>query len=85
MCKGKKIYAKIQKMITDWAAEPVDRTENKMKDIREAKAFRSQCQNKSVKIWEEELIVGCSGSKMRGGIICADTCWSVFDDERDDQ
>ena len=49
--------------------------------IRKAKAFRSQCQNKTVKIWEEELIVGCSGSKMRGGIICADTCWSVLDDE----
>lgn len=49
--------------------------------IRKAKAFRRQCQEKTIKIWEKELIVGCSGSKMRGGIICADTCWSVLDDE----
>lgn len=49
--------------------------------IRKAKAFRRQCREKTVKIWDQELIVGCSGSKMRGGIICADTCWSVLDDE----
>ena len=49
--------------------------------IRKAKAFRKQCQEKTIKIWDKELIVGCSGSKMRGGIICADTCWSVLDDE----
>ena len=49
--------------------------------IRKAKAFRKQCREKTVKIWDQELIVGCSGSKMRGGIICADTCWSVLDDE----
>lgn len=49
--------------------------------IRKAKAFRKQCREKTIKIWEKELIVGCSGSKMRGGIICADTCWSVLDDE----
>lgn len=49
--------------------------------IRKAKAFRRQCQEKTIKIWDKELIVGCSGSKMRGGIICADTCWSVLDDE----
>ncbi len=49
--------------------------------IQKAKAFRRQCKEKTVKIWDRELIVGCSGSKMRGGILCADTCWSILDDE----
>ena len=49
--------------------------------IRKAKAFRKQCQEKTIQIWDKELIVGCSGSKMRGGILCADTCWSILDDE----
>ena len=49
--------------------------------VRKAKAFRKQCQEKTVTIWDDELIVGCSGSKMRAGILCADTCWSVLDDE----
>lgn len=51
--------------------------------IRKAKAFRRQCREKTVKIWDKELIVGCSGSKMRGGILCVDTCWSILDDELD--
>ncbi len=51
--------------------------------IRKAKAFRKQCREKTVKIWEKELIVGCPGSKMRGGILCADTCWSILDEELD--
>ena len=51
--------------------------------IRKAKAFRKQCREKTVKIWDQELIVGCSGSKMRGGILCADTCWSILDEELD--
>lgn len=49
--------------------------------LRKAHAFRKQCQEKTVKIWDKELIVGCSGSKIRAGILCADTCWSVLDDE----
>lgn len=49
--------------------------------VRKAKAFRKQCQEKTVTIWEDELIVGCSGSKIRAGILCADTCWSVLNDE----
>lgn len=49
--------------------------------VRKAKAFRKQCQEKTVVIWDDELIVGCSGSKMRAGILCADTCWSVLNDE----
>lgn len=51
--------------------------------IRKAKAFRKQCREKTVTIWDKELIVGCSGSKMRGGILCADTCWSILDEELD--
>ncbi len=49
--------------------------------VRKAKAFRKQCREKTVTIWEDELIVGSSGSKMRAGILCADTCWSVLNDE----
>ena len=49
--------------------------------IQKAKAFYRQCNEKTVTIWDKELIVGCSGSKMRGGILCADTCWSILDDE----
>ncbi len=51
--------------------------------VQKAYAFRKQCQEKTVKIWDDELIVGNSGSKQRGGLLCADTCWSVLDDELD--
>ena len=51
--------------------------------VQKAMAFREQCRSKTVKIWDEELIVGCSGSKLRGGVLCADTCWSVLDEELD--
>lgn len=51
--------------------------------LQKAKAFRLQCLEKSIKIWDDELIVGCSGSKIRGGILCADTCWSVLNEELD--
>jgi pyruvate formate-lyase/glycerol dehydratase family glycyl radical enzyme len=49
--------------------------------IRKAKAFLKQCREKTVKIWDDELIVGNSGSKIRGGILSADVCWSVLDSE----
>ena len=49
--------------------------------VRKAKAFRKQCREKTVTIWDDELIVGSSGSKTRAGILCADTCWSVLNDE----
>ncbi|MDW7729672.1 MAG: formate C-acetyltransferase/glycerol dehydratase family glycyl radical enzyme [Bacillota bacterium] len=51
--------------------------------MRKARAFRNQCCEKTIKIWDEELIVGCSGSKIRAGILCADSCWSVLDKELD--
>lgn len=56
-------------------------TEGQPLVLRKAKAFRKQCQEKTVKIWDDELIVGHSGSKKRAGILNADTCWSVLDDE----
>lgn len=58
-------------------------TEGELLVIRKAKAFFEQCRKKSITIWDEELIVGCSGSKARGGILSADVCWSVMDDELD--
>ena len=51
--------------------------------IRKAHAFRKQCREKTVTIWPDELIVGCSGSKTRAGILCADACWSVLNEELD--
>lgn len=51
--------------------------------VQKAYAFRKQCSEKTVKIWDGELIVGTSGSKQRAGLLCADTCWSVLDDELD--
>ncbi|MDR1966767.1 MAG: formate C-acetyltransferase/glycerol dehydratase family glycyl radical enzyme [Synergistaceae bacterium] len=50
---------------------------------RKAKAFLEQCRKKTVKIWDDELVVGNSGSKIRGGILSADVCWSVLDRELD--
>ena len=63
--------------------ESYKQTEGEPACIRKAKAFYKQCSEKTVTIWDKELIVGCSGSKMRGGILCADTCWSILDDEID--
>lgn len=56
-------------------------TESEPLVLRKAKALREQCRHKSVTIWEDELIVGCSGSKIRGGILSADVCWHILDHE----
>ncbi|HZX45860.1 MAG TPA: formate C-acetyltransferase/glycerol dehydratase family glycyl radical enzyme [Clostridia bacterium] len=61
--------------------EAFKQAEGKPLVVKKALAFRKQCMEKTVTIWDDELIVGCSGSKIRGGILCADTCWSVLDDE----
>jgi choline trimethylamine-lyase len=58
-------------------------TEGQPLVLRKAKAFRKQCLEKTIVIRDDELIVGCSGSKIRGGILCADSCWSVLDRELD--
>ena len=51
--------------------------------LRKAMGVNYQCRNKSVTIWPRELVIGCSGSKIRGGIVSADSCWSVLDKELD--
>jgi len=51
--------------------------------VRKAKAFAAQCREKTVTIWEDELIVGCSGEKIRGGLLSADVCWAILDKELD--
>ena len=58
-------------------------TEGRPAVLRKALGFARQCAQKTVTIWPDELIVGCPGSKLRGGILNADTCWSVLDDELD--
>ena len=59
------------------------KTEGEPRVIRIARGFREQCQRKTVTIWDDELIVGCAGSKIRGGILCPDTCWPVLEKELD--
>jgi len=49
-------------------------TEGEPQVLRKAKAFRRQCREKTVEIFDRELVVGCAGSKIRGGILCADVC-----------
>ncbi len=49
--------------------------------LKKAYAFRKQCSEKTIFIQDDELIVGNAGSKVRGGILCADCCWSVLDNE----
>lgn len=56
-------------------------TEGEPQVLRKAKAFRRQCREKTVEIFDRELVVGYAGSKIRGGILCADVCWSVLDRE----
>ncbi|MCI2062847.1 MAG: formate C-acetyltransferase/glycerol dehydratase family glycyl radical enzyme [Eubacteriaceae bacterium] len=43
--------------------------------VQKGYAFWKQCTEKSVTIWPDELIVGCSGSKQRGGICSPDNSW----------
>jgi formate C-acetyltransferase len=49
--------------------------------VQKAYAFRKQCMEKTVKIWGDELIVGNSGSKQRGGLLCPDASWNHLDNE----
>lgn len=51
--------------------------------IQKAYAFRKQCLEKTVRIWDDELIVGNAGSKQRGGLVCPDDCWTFLDREID--
>jgi len=58
-------------------------TEGQTLYIQKAHAFRKQCLEKTIRIEDGELIVGCAGSKTRGGLLSADTCWSILDAELD--
>lgn len=51
--------------------------------LKKANGFLNQCRKKSIFIYDDELLVGCAGSKPRGGVLCADSCWSVLDNELD--
>jgi len=51
--------------------------------VKKAKGFYKQCQEKTITIGERELIVGNPGSKLRGGILCPDTCWTMLESEMD--
>ncbi len=59
------------------------KTEGEPKAIRVAKAFKEQCERKTITIWDDELVAGCVGTKIRGGVLCPDTCWPVLDRELD--
>ncbi|MGW8185675.1 MAG: glycyl radical protein [Desulfobacterales bacterium] len=63
--------------------ESFKETEALPREMRKAKAFKEVCSQKTITIWDHELIVGCSGKMPRGGVLCADVCWSVLDKELD--
>ncbi len=63
--------------------ESFKKTEALPRENRKAQAFKDVCSKKSITIWDHELIVGCSGKVPRGGVLCADVCWSVLDKELD--
>lgn len=58
-------------------------SEGKPPVVQKAYAFRKQCMEKTIKIWDDELIVGNAGSKQRGGLVCPDDCWTFLDREID--
>lgn len=51
--------------------------------VKRAWGFYKQCAEKTVKIWDDELVVGNPGSKQRGGLLTVDDAWSVLDAEMD--
>ena len=63
--------------------ESFKKTEALPREMRKAQAFKDVCSQKTITIWDHELIVGCSGKVPRGGVLCADVCWSVLDKELD--
>ena len=59
------------------------KTEGEPMVVRKATGFKEQCERKTISILEDELIVGCIGSKLRGGVLSPDTCWALIDAELD--
>lgn len=59
------------------------RTEGDTVVMRHAKAFREQCQRKTLFIQDGELIIGSPGSVIRAGNLAPDTKWQLVGDELD--
>lgn len=51
--------------------------------MQKAHGFRNQCEKMTIKIHEDELLVGGVSSKPRAGILSADSAWSVVEEELD--
>lgn len=59
------------------------KTEGEPTPIRRAKAFKSVCEQLSIKVFEDELIVGASGNFKRSGILTPEFSWKWVDKEMD--
>ncbi|MFC2017656.1 pyruvate formate lyase family protein, partial [Chloroflexota bacterium] len=59
------------------------KTEGEPTAVRKAKAFRELCQRGTIFIQDDELIIGCPGSKIRAGMLSPDDNHSVLSDELD--
>lgn len=59
------------------------RTEGDPVVMRHAKAFREQCQRKTLFIQDGELIIGSPGSVIRAGNLAPDTKWQLVGEELD--
>ncbi len=59
------------------------KTEGEPVVMRHAKAFREQCQQKTIFIQDGELIIGSQGSRIRAGILAPETCWQILGSELD--
>lgn len=58
-------------------------TEGQPHYLQKAYSVYKTLLEKSIPIWDDELIVGNSGSKQRGGLVCPDDCWAFLDREID--
>ena len=63
--------------------ESFQETEGEPLPIRKAKGLLKQCQEKTIWIAPDELVVGSYASKPRAGLLNPDSCWSILDDELD--
>ncbi|MGN1008726.1 MAG: pyruvate formate lyase family protein, partial [Butyricicoccus sp.] len=58
-------------------------TEGQPHYLQKAYSVYKTLLEKSIPIWDDELIVGNSGSKQRSGLVCPDDCWAFLDREID--
>ena len=59
------------------------KTEGESIVTRKAKAFREQCQRKTIFIQDGELIIGTPGSRIRAGMLSPDVAWQYLEEELD--